>query len=357
MKNTYKIYLLVLLSSIAISGYAQPGAGDGAAAIKELLTAVNYGVPASPAFELLPGKASEVTHLNFAHDIGVNAGTFFNGSKLQAGAAVDLRPFSFTGGDLKQYQENYLTRLAWRTTVALGTTSGKSGGNDVFLGVGLRITLIDKSDPKNDKAFTQKLADAYDSVLFKITPDLEETLEQFQERVDMAGKSPSVQRIRDEFTANTWNALRWDVGLGASDRAASGYLKRDSLFRDRIGLWSALGLPLGKKAQLTISGNSAWVSHRNDTTERHRYVAGARARFFLSSALAISGEYARIFSKYPQPGLNERWNHLAIVAEVKIPKLGGWFSFAYGGDSAHRTDKAAKFAINYAVYADQLIKK
>ncbi|WP_439695832.1 hypothetical protein ACFGVS_23655 [Mucilaginibacter sp. AW1-7] len=181
-----------------------------------------------------------------------------------------------------------------------------------------------------------------------------------QQRVDLAAKSAEVQKIRDEFANDTWNATRWDIGLGASDRAASGYLKGDSLFKDRIGLWTAAGFPfpfLKNKGQITISSNSAWASHQSDTTERQRYVASARARFFLCESFALSWEYSRIYSKYAHSGLNENWGHLAVVAEFKIPKLGGWFSPAYGGDSEHWTDKSAKFAINYAVYTDKLIKR
>jgi len=32
-------------------------------------------------------------------------------------------------------------------------------------------------------------------------------------------------------------------------------------------------------------------------------------------------------------------------------------SVAYGGDSPHRTDAGAKFALNYAIYTDRMIKK
>ncbi len=356
MKTSLKAITLIamILFCVRNNGYCQDSLK-----IRNLMTEVNYGVPSSPAFELLPGKPSEVTHLSSPHDISASFGNFVDGNKLRLGAAVDARPFAYLCSSLDQYAKHYLRQLLWRTTFAAGTTTGSENKNDVFIGLGLRVSIVDEGDPRKDKIYIKNLDDAYIKALFTIAPTNPntETAADFQKRLDEAANAPEVQKIRDDFNEKNWNALRWDLGVGVSDRAANGYLKADSIFKDRVGVWTALGYPLGKFGQLTFSGNTAWVSHKSDTTERNRSVIGTRVRFFLGSSLSLSGEYARIFSSYANHGYDENWGHLAIVAEVKVPKLGGWLGLAYGGDSAHRTDSGTKFSINYAIYTDRLIKK
>ncbi|GAA3950238.1 hypothetical protein GCM10022246_00990 [Pedobacter ginsengiterrae] len=325
--------------------------------IKEMLTRINYGVASSPALELLPGKVSEVTHLTSAHDLYANFGTFISGKRLKSDLAVDARPFAFASGSLGDYQNNYFKRLLWRTSFSLGSSPGSDHAQDVFLAAGLRFTLIDKADPRTNRAYIDELRNAYLKALGKVQPRFGETAADFQKRLDAAAADSTVVAVRESFTDRFWNASRLDLGFGASALAANGFLKKDSLFKDRVGLWSAYSTKLWKQGQLVVSAQTAMVSHKSDTTERSRNVIGARARYFNKRGFAISGEYAHIFSNYRQKSFNENWGHLALVAEFKIPKLGGWAGFAYGGDMPHRSENGAKFAFRYAVYTDQLIKK
>ncbi|MES2651066.1 MAG: hypothetical protein V4663_04965 [Bacteroidota bacterium] len=322
------------------------------------MTRVNYGVASSPAFELLPGKVSEVTHLTSAHDLYANFSTLISGKKLNSGLAVDARPFAFASGDLDAYQKNYFRRLLWRTSLSVGTTPGSENKEDVFLAAGLRFTLIDQSDPRSNKDYIDELSTAYLKVLESIPPKLGESAADLQKRIDDAvAKSPEIKAKREGFTKKYWNATRWDLGLGVSSLAASGFLKTDSIFKDRLGVWSAFSTKLGKHTQLVFSGQTSVVSHKADTTERNRSVLGARARFFFGEGFAASTEYAQIFSNYKDTRLNENWGHLALILEFKIPKLGGWASIAYGGDATHRTETGAKFSFSYAVYTDRILKK
>jgi len=324
--------------------------------IKNILNQVNYGVPASPAFELLPNKPSEVTHLASVHDISASINNFVDGGKLKSGAAFDIRPFAYAAGSLKHYQKSGLSRVLWRSVFSLGTASESKNSSDVYIGAGLRIPIIDKSDPRSHADYVSNLEAAYYKAYNDLkNPPFGQTAAEHQKTVDEFAKSQDIKKLRDDFAKQYWNAFRWDVGIGASNRAASGFLKTDSLFKDRIGLWTAFGLPI-PKGQLTISANTAWIKAKADTGETNRNVFGARARFFVASWLSASGEYAKIHSLRNTVSYNESWDHLAIVVEFKIPKLGGWFGLAYGGDSAHRTDTGTKFSFNYAIYTDNLIK-
>lgn len=332
--------------------------GQDSTKIKALLNEVNYGVPSSPAFELLPNKPSEVTHLTSAKDIAAHASTFVNGGKLQAGVAVDARPFASLIGSLTEYQKHPFKQILWRSVVSVGTASETQQNSDVYLGAGLRIPLIDKGDLRSDPRYTD-LLEAYQLLATGTypVPEIGETGDHYQARVAQLKDFHNMKKLRDSLLMTKWNAFRLDIGLAGSERAASGYLKSDSLYKDRLGVWLAVGLPVTKLGQVTVSGNTAWINKVSDTSEVSRSVVGARARFFITDGLSFSGEYARIYSLNAVSTYNENWNHFAVVVEFKIPLLGGWASLAYGGDSHHRTDQDAKFALTYAIYSDRIIKR
>ena len=288
----------------------------------------------------------------------VHVGSFVSGSKLQSGVAIDARPLAWLVRGLTDYQQHPAKQILWRSVFSLGTASASQQSNDVYIGAGLRIPLIDKGNLRADPRYTT-LLEAYQlQALGKYPqPEFGETVEQYEARIAPLKDLKDMKTLRDSLLAAHWNAFRLDIGMAASEQAASGYLRGDSLFKDRAGVWLAVGMPVTKIGQLTISGNSAWTHALADTGETNRSIAGARARFFITDGLALSGEYARIYSQHGVSSYSENWNHMALVVEFKIPLLGGWASVAYGGDSHHRTDTGAKFALNYAVYTDRLLKK
>jgi hypothetical protein len=333
--------------------------GQDSKKIEKLINDVYYGVPSSPAFELLPDKPSEVTHLATPHDIVSNITNFIDGGKLRTGVAFDIRPFAYAVGSLSAYQKSKIKQILWRTVFSVGTSPKGKDNNDTFLGAGLRISLIDDGDSRASSTFIKELENAYVKELDKLRPPpLSGPIEVFQQRAASVENSDSLKNIRNSFLKKSWNAKKWDVGIAISSNAASGSLKTDSLKYDRFGLWTAFGLPITKIAQLTISGKTSWISTKLSSEESNRSVAGARARFFLADWLATSGEFSKVWSRYHANGeLNESWNHLAVVVEFKIPVLGGWLSLAYGGDSPRRENKDSKFLFNYAIYTDRLLKK
>lgn len=355
-----KYFLRVCITSLLFSIFSSILArAQDTTKISKLLNDVTYGVPSSPAFELLPNKPSEITHLGTPSDITAHISDFIDGGKLKAGAAFDIRPFAYAVGNLDQYQDkkNWFKRILWRTVFSAGTASESTTNSDVFIGLGLRIPLIDGGDPRSDAVYTKTLDDAYLAGINKLQPDLDEPAVAFQNRLDKLKDQDNIKKIRAAFINKSFNAWRWDIGVGASERAASGFLKTDSLFADRIGLWTAASKGFGGVFQITVSANTAWAKAASDTNENHRSVAGARLKCFIDENWSISGEYAKIYSNYANHALNENWNHLAIVLEVKDPLLKGWVGLGYGGDSSHRSDPSSKFTFNYAFYTDRIIKK
>ncbi|GAB4052793.1 hypothetical protein [Spirosoma litoris] len=350
-------FLYLILMSLPIQMWAQ----GSESAVANLVNGVSYGVPSSPAFELLPGKTSEVVNLVTPHDIASNVNNLFDGTKIRTGAAFDARPFAWAVGSITQYQENKALQFLYRSLLSIGTAPDDVVKGDVFLSTGLRIPIFDNGDPRAKKDFLRDLSTEAQKIV--IAPDLELSDEENINRSEAVAKAKKLlDPIRDKFYKENWNRGKLDAGFAYMVRARSGSLQTDSLSGDRLGLWVAWGIRLRHFGQLTVSGkltNSLQATKAESETGRN--VLGARARFFfpgkLADRLAASAEFAGIWANYKESSMNESWRHFAVLVEYHLPKLKGWLGVGYGGDTAHRTNSDSKFSINYAIYTNQLIKK
>lgn len=326
---------------------------------------LDLGVPSSPAFELLPDRPSEVTHVTTPKDLQTNIRSFFTGTELRTGAALDIRPLSGLASSLKEYWKDRGKQVAWRSVLSLGTSARASSSSDVILALGLRLPVIDKGDPRADSAYIHRLESAYQSALEgEGQPDLpdddSDSASQarsdsvFQARADRA--SAAIQAVRDSFRLSKWNALRLDLGVGGSLVANGGQLQRDKVSSDRAGAWVALAAPVWSIAELTVSGKGLWARTDSSTQETQRYLVGSRLRSFPVAGVALSVEVARAWSRYDLSNLNESWNHFAVGGDIKLPMNAGWLSLVYGGDTRRREDPDAMFSIEYAILKDRRMK-
>lgn len=322
--------------------------------IAALISAISYGVPKSPAFELLPERASEVTNIVTPHDASTNITNIFDGRRLRTGVAFDGRPFSFSVGSLQEYRANPLKQILWRTVLSFGTAPAS---NDVFCSAGLRLPLIDLGDSRANKKYVDRLEEAYANALAKLDrPRFDAPPEAFLQRSLQASKM--TEPVRDSLAQAAWNALKVDAGVAFMLRAQSGDILPDSLGMNRWGIWVATGLPLWKIGQLTVCGKTSWISTDSSQQETDRRLLGARARFFITKSIAASIEGAKIWSIYQnRPELDESWNHFAALIELQVPVVGGWLGIVYGGDTSRREKPDAKLSFNYAVSMNRLIKK
>lgn len=358
--RTYKGFFLVIIplftiKQLAIGQIKKP---------EELINAVGYSVPTSPAFELLPNKPSEVTNMVTPRDILATIPTFVNKGKVKTGIAADIRPFSYFVGSLDNYQKRTGLRALWRTVISIGTAPDPNQNNDSFLSAGIRTTLIDLGDPRANRSYTDSLAKVYHKALVRQgPPPLDMTTAQQKARHEIA--SAAADSLRIAFNADSWNRFRVDAGYAYMARAVNSSYRSDSLRGDRWGIWLSFGGRIGRKGtwfrdkiQLNGTLKGSRVIHLpTEEDEKKRYVTGARIRFFVNQKMALSLEGAQIWSKYKTKNLNESWSHFAAIAEINIPAVGGWLTFAYGGDTAHRTAADSKFSFSYAVATNRIIKK
>ncbi|GAB5520964.1 MAG: hypothetical protein RhofKO_32150 [Rhodothermales bacterium] len=333
--------------------------------LEDVIGSYNYSVPSSPAFTLLPGKESQVIHLTSPQDITANLLAFAGGGLLGNQVAFDVRPLSFVQTDINEYQASLGRQVAWRTVFSAGLTrdTDKQNPNDMLGAIGLRIPLIDRSDPRLDPELIAELdqiiangtvlpgqipIDSADSVVLSdITTAYDEIIKAQDEIVKAYAKA-------------NWNRFKWDIGLGFMWRAQSGiYDNTDSLGLDRYGAWTAVGFPTPsflQDGQTDFSLGVTGTNRSSNSEELTRIVAGARTRVITSKDFGLSVEAAHIWSRYGNGSdLNENWTHLALLLEVKL--AGSWLGFVYGGDTANRENPSRQFGFSYAVYPKQLINR
>lgn len=357
------------LSAAALLGLLALGASGHAAAqeqasrgvIEGLVSQISYGIPTSPAFTLLPDQPSEVQHLATPHDFQSAVTSWFSGGKLQTGAALDFRPFS-AAGSLRQYQQDPMRQIAWRTVLSAGTAQAGQGSSDVLVSVGLRIPVIDRADPRADPAVVSRLETAYQAaILSQGPPGLGVTAAKLQERADSAARL--IQPVRDSIAAENWNRFKWDLGLALATRARGGVFREDSLASDRGGFWTAVAVPLGRSIQ--ASGTAKLTFARADTAgaERLRSVVGAHVRVFPGAALALSAEAAQVWSRHrDRTDQDQNWTHLGAVLEFPSTFLAGfiksgWIGVGYGGDINREGNRSPQFTFQYAFYQNRILKR
>jgi hypothetical protein len=116
-------------------------------------TNVDLSVPESPAFTVLGFTPNTVIRPASPKAFATSLlnGLDQNGN-FQSGLAFDFTPFMLFNGEnitIKDYNEQYLTRLLSRTQFSFATTKGASAADTATrLAAGLNVTLWDKGDPR-----------------------------------------------------------------------------------------------------------------------------------------------------------------------------------------------------------------
>jgi len=324
--------------------------------LQEMIQSVSYGVPASPAFELLPGKPSEVVRIATPHDISTSLLGLLNGTRLRTGAAFDIRPLATMAGSLREYQSgSLLNQIAWRTVLAVGTIAAPDASGDVLLSAGIRIPLIDRGDPRADKEYADRLQRTFINGL-DVQPGLNDPDAAIDSLTLNAAKN--LEPIREEWIERSWNAFRVDIGLAGMLRSRGGSLKADNLKGQSLGAWAATSFGIGTFGEVTASLKYTSTATEIASQESDNIAIGARGRAFASGSFAISLEGARVWSIHDDmPGLDEQRTHLAALAEIRISYIGGWLGIGYGGDPGRSGDPQGKLSLHYAIYRDPLISK
>ena len=214
------------------------------------LVPLTFSVPEAPAFTFLGIAPAKVSRASSARDLGaalVN-GTDSTGRVLTGialGATLwTLLPNVKIG--LDTYQRRPAAYALANTQLSLGTARATGDTASTDLALGLRTTLVDRSDPMTSRAFVASLTAALRTCLDAVTGPSLGAPSGDDAAVECAGKAN--KRLRAEWFRMHWNApaLSWGIGTGWR-------LPRSELSGlDPLGAstWLSGAVPLGRSGQV-----------------------------------------------------------------------------------------------------------
>lgn len=338
------------------------------------LANVDLSVPESPAFTVLGLTPETVVRPSSPRQFATALlnGVDRNGN-FQSGTAIDTVPYLLLGGNqltLRQYQDNYKLRLASRTQFSFATTKGASEDDkSVRLSLGLRLTLWDKGDPRNDqvllgcfdtasRTYLQTLVKPSVLPLELLPPDAPEDVknQSIREWAAYEQKEAQANPIRLEETEacrvearkRNWNKSSWIVAYAPSWISTTGETKNFKW--NGGGFWTSLaygfeGFPgLEKHSQLIL--HSRYRSNEQvpdpDTEgaffSQDSFFAGARLRVGNENS---TGSFEGVFVRSrPDGKLFDTSARYSVGLERRIAE-NLWFALAFGGERG-RADGANK---------------
>jgi hypothetical protein len=233
------------IGALHIAGLAPAAAGQAvrnpnadAAAVK---TAEQFATPESPAFTFLNFAPATVTRPNTPRDfVAALANGIDETGHVRQGISLEVTPAYLIpglGAGLDAYQTSQFKRILSNTQLSLATVraSGDTAATD--LGVGLRLTLVDRGDPMADSSFTKALGDA----MLSCKPRLpgESVLPCLGEQAD---------KLRAPYLKSHWNSTRLTVAFATGLRFDQSQVANTSA----LGWngWAALTAPIGTAGQM-----------------------------------------------------------------------------------------------------------
>jgi len=344
MRSSFFRRLFVFLIMVPFLAKAQDGADSKNFFIKKADTSVlsqirlDFAVPDMPAFKALGKDPSNLLRPSSAKDIALMFGNFrSNGSFIiPKNFAVEVAPGLFKPWyTLHKYATNSWTRFLTKLRISLG--SDMEGGSDSSsIAIGIRMTLLDKSDFRKDTAFLNnniyKFQDAFtgvwkrkrDSILIRRNI----TIAQFADMTD-ADKAQINDQARQEaqtaigfdldaivdkalkdYKKNNWNASKIDFAYSLLAQSP------DSLFGNakvtKHMFWFAWAIKPGKNnhwGQLLFGVTNSVVradsKFYNEFNGNFRFYAGAnRVKGFLEFQYQnLDNRVKRMETLYSQIGL------------------------------------------------------
>ncbi len=315
-----------------------PAAAE-AAAPAETLSIRNVGsfdllVPDAPAFTILAGEQSAILRPGTTRELSAELSQIFSlDGKLAQAAALEVAPYALIAGSgvsLSEYQDRPLERLLYRLRFSVGTRQLAQGAEGTALGLGLRLTLYDASDPRMQRQTIDQIralmrkTQAAAGKPPKPSPDApsEEEVEEPLANQEASDIDILVRALRERKRAEYWNRGILELGLGWASQSPDRSWKGLQSYSGAV--WLSGGFPLGRRGQLVggLRGQSRSVAATN---------AGSRGDFAAALRSILGGRDMRgyldsqgVWTDHKRPDL-----HVVLGIETRISN-GLWLSFDLG---------------------------
>ena len=247
---------------------------------------LDFTIPDSPASSLLGFDDSNILRPTSVREFAMSLGeavSSANGLSLPRAFAFEFSPALLIGGknlSLQAYQKNReLYRL--RLSAAARREEGEAGPTE--MAVGLRISLIDKSDLRTDEAFISQVT-AIDREILNVIDSLRpgedpaNLPDSLNSRVEtLKAQKTTLISTRAKKADEQWNNDAFDIALGARF-AAKDSLGNDLRANDFVG-WLTYAKGFGDWGQW-LFGLQAGTA-RDTTNNTFAFTGSASSRFYI----------------------------------------------------------------------------
>lgn len=250
---------------------------------------LDFALPDAPAFQLINVNPSQILRPSSVREFAVsmsNALDPMSGLSIPKAFALEFAPMLLFGGpslSLSKYQKNpWLYRL--RLSAGTRRLQGQAGPSEIALGV--RISLIDKSDLRTDQAFIKQITDIdrdiVNVVINHIPPtgnpgevQLSTLPSEVQDAINSLNQKKSAL-IADKADVK-WNKKAMDVAFAVR------FVSKDSLGKDLstndLAAWMTYATGFGDWGQLLIGGKAS--SARDNPDQDLEFEGSLYSRFYV----------------------------------------------------------------------------
>lgn len=246
---------------------------------------LNFAVPDQPAFKVLGTESSNILRPSSSEVVSLVTSNFLQGITpvLPNSFSMELAPLMLIKSNSLTLQEYDKNSILYSTRISIGTSLGNKGSNSRNLGLGARVTLIDKGDLKNDAAYREQLykltanlvADdnrlkqewlkANDLTIQEVVTNdsLNNAMEAYIETESIRYNGKSFQQrlaiLKKDYRTKNWNKQKLDVAAAVLLNSEDSLIK--NLKYNSTEVWVTYALPVKTWGQLLIGLNYANVNH------------------------------------------------------------------------------------------------
>lgn len=216
---------------------------------------LDYAIPDAPGFKIIDDNPSTIIRPGNLREITVAVQNVITSGVLPENFATEFSPMLVIAGPDATLQDYRDLRWLYSTRISVATKTGNTGSGKTLAGIGIRTSLIDEGDPRNDKAFIDTLAMYATAINQSLSPNSAPTssvqrLNPPQSVLDSV--ESAIQRLRERKKERSWNEQVLEVA------AAVALDSPDSLTTDIIGTrwnaWLYYSNPIGNLGHAILSG-------------------------------------------------------------------------------------------------------
>ncbi|MDX2129742.1 MAG: hypothetical protein SFU91_11975 [Chloroherpetonaceae bacterium] len=271
--------------------------------LKAVVSATNFSLPSSIAFNLLDINPTQVYRPGFAKDFKFD--WVVKDNKIASNLAIEAQPvwlFFYNDTDYNEFSKNsYLEKIFSSLTVSIGTSTKESIHS---LAWGAKVNLYAKANPIYDTSYIKKVSNfeakrevsvARDSIEFEmidttINPEKMKSLRRAYDSLNNAYSKDSIAhfaklgKLKEDFEKANWNTTIIDVGYGQVYNYLSQSIDSLSFQNNGSALWISGNFGIGTKILINGMFKYSTVSGNNITTigANCRY-GGLNSNFFIEA--------------------------------------------------------------------------